>query len=55
MQTSLFLWSFLTVLGFQFPEATIFRCNNGKIMLKSDATLEVIEAQSNKLRGAIDF
>lgn len=32
----------------------LFRCENGKVHFKSDAALEVIEARSNKLRGAID-
>lgn len=31
----------------------IYRCENGKIAFKSDALLEVIQARSNKLRGAI--
>jgi len=31
-----------------------YRCDNGKIFFKSDATLEIIQARSNKLRGAID-
>lgn len=33
---------------------TVYRCENGKINLKSTATLEVIEARSGKLRGVID-
>lgn len=32
----------------------IFRCENGKVGFKSDAPLEVIQAKSSKLRGAID-
>ncbi len=55
MQTVLFLWSFLMLLGGQIPTATIYRCDNGKVILKSDAALEMIEAQSHKLRGAVDF
>jgi hypothetical protein len=31
-----------------------YRCDNGKVFMKSEATLEVIQAQSNKLKGAID-
>jgi len=34
--------------------ATAYRCENGKITFKSDALLEVIQAKSGKLRGAID-
>lgn len=33
----------------------VYRCDNGNILLKSDAALEIIEAKSNKLRGAVDF
>jgi polyisoprenoid-binding protein YceI len=32
----------------------VYRCENGKINLKSTAALEVIEARSGKLRGVID-
>lgn len=32
----------------------VFKCENGKIHIKSDAPLEVIHAKSSKLRGAID-
>lgn len=31
-----------------------YRCENGKVYIKSEATLEVIQARSSKLRGAID-
>lgn len=31
-----------------------YRCENGKVFFKSEATLELIQARSNKLRGAID-
>jgi len=31
-----------------------FRCENGKVFIKSDASLELIEARSKKLRGVID-
>jgi polyisoprenoid-binding protein YceI len=36
------------------PVAGPYRCDNGKVMLKSEASLELIQAKSNKLRGAID-
>lgn len=32
----------------------VYRCENGKITLRSEAPLEVIEAKSTRLRGAID-
>lgn len=35
-------------------EDGVFTCENGKVGFKSDAPLEVIQAKSNKLRGAID-
>lgn len=31
-----------------------FKCENGKIQLRSDAALELIQAWTNKLKGAID-
>ena len=31
-----------------------YRCENGKISFESDAKLEQIEAESNKLKGALD-
>lgn len=31
-----------------------YRCENGVVSFKSEATLELIQAKSNKLRGAID-
>jgi polyisoprenoid-binding protein YceI len=36
------------------PMAGPYRCENGKVFFKSEATLELIQARSNKLRGAID-
>lgn len=41
-------------VGVEPNEPGIFRCENGKLSFKSDAPLEVIQAKSNKLRGAID-
>lgn len=32
----------------------VFKCENGKITLRSDASLELIQARTNKLRGVID-
>ena len=45
----------ISVLG-SFTQAppTPLRCESGKVSLKSDASLEVITARSNKLRGAIE-
>ena len=37
--------------GLKIP---VYRCEKGKIMLRSEAPLEVIEARSTRLRGAID-
>ncbi len=34
--------------------AQVFRCDDGRVRLRSDATLEVISAQSVDLKGAID-
>lgn len=36
------------------PAAGPFRCENGKVFFKSEANLELIQARSNKLRGAVD-
>lgn len=38
-----------------FPAGQVYRCENGKVILRSDAALEIIEAKSHKLRGAVDF
>lgn len=35
-------------------EAPTYRCENGKVRFRSNAPLEMIEAFSNKLRGALD-
>ncbi len=32
----------------------LYQCSNGKVSLKSDATLELIQAESHKLKGVID-
>ena len=37
-----------------YPADGLLHCDNGTINFKSDAALEVIEAKSNKLHGAID-
>ncbi|MDO8366067.1 MAG: YceI family protein [Saprospiraceae bacterium] len=37
-----------------YQPTTPYRCDNGKVFFKSEATLEVIQARSKKLRGAID-
>jgi len=45
----------LSVCGaFTRPPRSPLRCENGKISFKSEASLEVIAAKSNKLRGAIE-
>jgi hypothetical protein len=35
-------------------QTTLFQCTDGVVILKSDATLELIQAKSHKLRGLID-
>jgi len=40
--------------GNQWGVPTQFQCTNGAVTLKSMATLEVIRAKSNRLRGIID-
>lgn len=37
-----------------WPAEKIFRCENGRVRFKSTAPLEIIEASSEKLLGAID-
>lgn len=44
----------IPTLNLETTEQGVFRCENGKLSFKSDAPLEVIQAKSNKLRGAID-
>jgi hypothetical protein len=39
---------------FQPGQAGAYTCNNGKILLLSDAPLEIIKAGSNKLRGILN-
>lgn len=52
--------SFLTILMCLVACSTlkaqepVFKCENGKINLRSDASLELIQARTNKLRGVID-
>ncbi|MFN0013263.1 MAG: YceI family protein [Saprospiraceae bacterium] len=36
------------------PYDGVYRCDNGTVTFTSDAPLEVIQAQSNKLRGILD-
>ena len=45
----LFLHAFATVFA-----GPVYRCDNGRILLRSDAPLEAIEASSGSLRGIID-
>jgi len=35
-------------------QRTLLQCDQGKVQIRSEAPLELIEAQSNKLRGVID-
>ena len=48
----LLLFGMTTTRGLQVGNP--YRCENGKVFFKSEATLELIQARSNKLRGAID-
>lgn len=52
----LFIFSLLFFVSssFSVQEETIFMANSGSIHFKSDAPLELIEASSDKLKGAID-
>ncbi len=43
------MWSFRT-----YKPVGPYRCENGKVFIKSEASLELIQARSKKLRGAID-
>ncbi|MCB9314974.1 MAG: YceI family protein [Lewinellaceae bacterium] len=38
----------------EYREAGLFSCNNGRVAFKSEAPLEVIEAESKHLRGILD-
>lgn len=49
----LLFWIF-TAAKVPHPVANRYHCENGKASLKSVATLELIQAKSNKLRGLID-
>ena len=52
MKTAILIW--VLALGGNLNGQSLFRCENGVVNFKSDAPLEVIQAKSNKLRGAID-
>ncbi|MCE2823325.1 MAG: YceI family protein, partial [Saprospiraceae bacterium] len=53
MKVSLFI-SILFLPVAMLSQSAVYKCENGKINLKSMAVLEVIEARCNKLRGVID-
>jgi hypothetical protein len=44
----------LVVFSTTSAQEPVFKCENGKITMKSDASLELIQAKTNKLRGVID-
>ena len=48
-----FLFLFTALLQV-LPAQDVFRCQNGKIDFRSEAPLEVIEAQCSELKGIID-
>lgn len=43
-----------SITHFQPVQTDVYTCNNGKILLLSDAPLEMIKAGSNKLQGIIN-
>lgn len=47
------IWA-LVLTAVQLSGQGVFRCENGKVIFKSNAPLEVIQARSTKLRGVID-
>lgn len=51
---SVLLIGSMPILSLTTPAAGAYRCDNGKIAFRSEATLEVVQAKSNKLRGAVD-
>jgi len=60
MNTKAYLCCLLSLLvlvsaGMKKEQASRYHCENGKVQLKSDASLELIKASSNKLRGLIDI
>jgi polyisoprenoid-binding protein YceI len=48
------LFSILLLICVFVTPAPIFTCNNGTVAFKSEAPLELINASSNELKGAID-
>lgn len=51
---SLFIASILALACMAMAQPKNYRCDNGYILLKSEADLELIEARSQKLRGIVD-
>jgi polyisoprenoid-binding protein YceI len=41
--------------GFRVPQSRIYSIENGSVHFRSDAPLEMIEAESSELKGLIDF
>jgi hypothetical protein len=54
-KTILPLFFLLTFLQVESPAQNIFSCSNGKISFSSNSALELINAESNELRGAMDL
>jgi hypothetical protein len=48
------LWLFFAGIQPAFAQKNTFKCTNGKVVIRSDAPLERIEAESKQLRGALD-
>ncbi len=50
----LLLFLLSAFLGEIQPQATLFRCENGRVNIRSEAPLELIQANSRKLRGLLN-
>jgi len=55
MRKVIILFLFFTCLGTFCRAQSIYTCDNGKISFNSSAPLELIQAESNEMRGAIDL
>ncbi|MBL7829369.1 MAG: YceI family protein [Saprospiraceae bacterium] len=53
---SRWLWIPLVITNITctLAQIAVYKCENGKVLLHSDASLEVIQARCNKLKGVID-
>ena len=53
MKSTALIWA-LVLAAMPISGQGVFRCENGKVVFKSNAPLEAIQAKSTKLRGVID-